>query len=101
MAKIMPSIHSRGGSTFGDYETGHNPRPHRSMAAIERERYLNSQVVPRAEQHRDELNEAGVAGDKTMVRKQICGTCGTIDSADSEMCKSCGSDPKAGYPKIG
>jgi len=97
MAKILPAIHSRGGSTYGEYETGRTPRPTRSRAARDADSYRASQEVPRAERRRDELNEAGVTGDKTMVKMQKCGSCGTVNDASSEACKSCKSDPRAGY----
>lgn len=95
--KIMPAIHSRASQGYGNYETGHNTRPTRGMAAKEHESFLASQEIPKAERRRAELNEAGVTGDKTMVKQQICGSCGTINEASSESCKSCKSDPKAGY----
>lgn len=98
MAKIMPAIHSRGShGGSGQYETGYNPPPRRSRAARDADIYRRMMEIPNAEKHRDELNEAGVTGDKTMVKSQICGSCGTINDASSEVCKACASDPRAGY----
>jgi hypothetical protein len=98
MAKIMPAIHSRGShGGSGQYETGANPAPTRSRATRDADQYRRMREVPNAERHRDELNEAGVTGDKTMKRMQKCGSCGTINDASSESCKACASDPRAGY----
>lgn len=98
MAKIMPAIHSRGSDpASGQYETGYNKPPTRSRAARDADLYRRMMEVPNAEKHRKELDEAGVTGDKTMVKSQICGSCGTINDASSESCKACASDPRAGY----
>lgn len=112
MTFYLPSIHGRNkpfpyaghapdmGFVDGDhYESGDNPVPPMSEAERRRQQYLYDSYENRMDKRREELNEAGVSGDKTMVRSQICGSCSTINDADSEVCKSCGADPRAGHPR--